>query len=480
MRVSPKWETKCLLPVLGAALGLVFALATGSGVSAEDSAQTGVPNAQARGEGMPTFTKDVAPILFDNCAICHRPGEVAPMSLLSYTDARPWSWAIKEKVVAREMPPWHADPTASLEFGNDRRLTEAQIDTIVAWVDAGAPKGNDADLPPLPQFAEGWLIQDLGEPDVVIEMPVEAQIQAEGEAAYERYYVPVPWTEAKYVQAIESKPGNRRVTHHTVVTLVPRLPAGTRLNERGVAVRDESIPVGTNQFALAQQSVKLTGYAPGKGYKHYPAGAGRLIPPGWYFSFSQHYQPTGKPETDRSLLGLWFHDSPVKMDVNERGASDGVLIVEGLELVAEPGQKRPVVPNIPPYAENWKIVNMKVFPEAVTIFSLSPHMHLRGKDATYVLVRPDGSQETLLTVPRYDFNWQTFYVLAEPLTIPAGSKIVTTGHFDNSLSNRYNPSPDKEVYWAEQSWDEMFVPFYEYGIDLESSANESTQNQRQE
>lgn len=420
-------------------------------------------------EDTPTFAKDVAPILFDNCVVCHREGEVAPMALTSYAAVRPWARAIKDKVVSREMPPWHADPAGSLEFRNDRRLSQVQIDTISAWADGGAPQGNPTDLPGLPPIPAGWQIKDLGEPDAIIRMPVAEEIPASGELAMTNYYIPVPWDEARYARALESKPGNRVVTHHSVAYIRSGLPPGTRLNEKGLAVRDESIEVdGNASFEFAQRSVKLTGYAPGKGYKRYPAGAGRVLPPNWYFVLNQHYQPTGKPETDRSELGLWFHDEAVDTDINEVVASDGVSIVEGREVVAEHGQRRPVVPNIPAFVDDWKIVTMKLFPEDTTVFSLSPHAHLRGKRFTYTLVRPDGTEETLLSVPQYDFNWQTFYELTEPMVFPAGSKLVTVGYYDNSVKNRYNPSPDKEVYWAEQSWDEMFNPFFEYGVDVET------------
>jgi len=420
-------------------------------------------------EETPTFTKDVAPILFTNCVVCHRVGEVAPMALTSYRAVRPWARAIKEKVVSREMPPWHADPAGSLDFKNDRRLSQSDVDTIAAWANGGAPEGNAVDLPALPPIPVGWQIRDLGEPDAVIRMPLPEEIPASGERPMKNYYIAVPWDEPKYARALESKPGNREVTHHTVAYIRSGLPPGTRLDERGLAVRDPSIEVDRNaSFEFAQQSVKLTGYAPGKGYKRYPAGAGRVLPPDWYFVLNQHYQPTGKPETDQSALGLWFHDEPIEIDVNEVGASDGISIVEGTEIVAETGRRRPVVPNIPPFTADWKIVTMKVFPEDTTIFSLSPHAHLRGKSFIYTLVRPDGTEQTLLTVPQYDFNWQTFYELTEPMVFPAGSKLVTVGHYDNSVKNRYNPAPDKEVYWAEQSWDEMFIPFFEYGVEAET------------
>jgi len=287
-------------------------------------------------EEAPTFTKDVAPILFDNCVVCHRVGEVAPMALTSYQAVRPWARAIQDKVVSREMPPWHADPEASLDFRNDRRLSQADVDIIAAWVDRGAPEGNPAELPALPPIQTGWQIRDLGEPDAVIRMPVAEQIPASGELPMTNYYIRVPWDEPRYAQALESKPGNRVAAHHTVAYIRPGLPPGTRLNEKGLAVRDPSIAVDRNaSFEFAQRSVKLTGYVPGQGYKRYPKGAGRVLPPDRYFTLNQHYQPTGKPETDQSELGSWFHDDPIDTDVREIVASDGIAVIEGRELVAE-------------------------------------------------------------------------------------------------------------------------------------------------
>ena len=434
-----------------------------------------VVSSSAVGEEVPTFAKDAAPILFDNCVLCHRDGEVAPMSLTSYRAVRPWARAIRDKVVSREMPPWYADPARSLAFKNDRRLSQEQIQTIATWADAEAPMGNPIDLPDLPSIPVGWQIRDLGEPDAITRMPVPEHIPASGELPMTNYYSPVPWDELKYARALESKPGNRVATHHTVAYIRSGLPPAIRLNDKGLAVRDPSIEVDPNaSFEFTQRSVKLIGYAPGKGYKRYPTGAGRVLPPEWYFVLNQHYQPTGKPETDQSELGLWFHDEPVAIDVHETVASDGIAIVGGSEIVAEVGQRRPVVPNIPPFVDDWKIVTMKVFPEDTIVFSLSPHAHLRGKRFTYTLVGPDGNQQTLLTVPRYDFNWQTFYELTEPMVFPAGSKLVTVGYYDNSVRNRYNPPPDQEVYWAEQSWDEMFNPFFEFGVEAETTAKGST------
>jgi len=209
--------------------------------------------------------KDGAPILFDNCVVCHRDGEVAPMALTSYRAVRPWVRAIKNKVVSREMPPWHADPERSLAFKNDRRLSQEQIQTIATWADARAPLANPIDLPDLLPIPVGWQIRDLGEPDAIIRMPVPEQIPASGELPMTNYYIPVPWEELKYARALESKPGNRVATHHTVAYIRSGLPPGTWLNYKGFAVRDPSIEVDPNaSFEFAQRSVKLTGYAPAR------------------------------------------------------------------------------------------------------------------------------------------------------------------------------------------------------------------------
>src|SRR3954449_4370798 len=183
-------------------------------------------SAHAAAVAVPTFTKDIAPIVFNNCATCHRAGEVAPMTLTSYDDVRPWAKVIKNKVVSREMPPWGADPEHSLKMRNDRSLTQAQIDTIVAWVDGGAPKGSEADLPPMPTFAEGWTFGR--EPDAVLEMPVDFTIPAEGELGVQMFYSKVPWSEDRFAETLEIRPGNRAVVHHAGVFVVD-IPEGASI-----------------------------------------------------------------------------------------------------------------------------------------------------------------------------------------------------------------------------------------------------------
>jgi hypothetical protein len=435
-----------------------------------------------------TFTKDVAPIIFNKCANCHRPGEVAPMSLTSYQEVRPWSKAIREEVIERTMPPWFADPhTSTLKFGNDRQLSQKEIDTIVAWVNAGAPKGDDKDLPPLPKYAPGWT---FGEPDLVIEMPIDFEIPAEGELPMQNFYVPLPFKEERWVEKVELRPGNPAVVHHSIANVV-NLPEGTRI-VNGKAVRDGA-PVsrlnnqsardtgglsegGSREVFLSQDAFtragafKLVGQAPGKGFEQHHPGTAKRILPGMYVQFNMHYQPTGRVEKDRSRLGLWFAKQPVKYEVLTKGVSDTIFIagkelsetrmVNGREV-----KVRGRIPNIPPHVDNWEIAGEVLIKEPITLYAFAPHMHLRGKDIKYTLIWPDGREQVLLNVPKFDFNWQLHYELAEPLKIPAGSKIVALAHYDNSIKNRYNPAPNKEVFWSEQSWDEMFIPWFEYTVD---------------
>jgi len=436
---------------------------------------------------VPTFTKDVAPIVFDKCASCHRPGEVAPMTLLSYDDVRPWAKAIKNKVVAREMPPWFADPDHSLKMRNDRSLSKEQIDTIVRWVDGGAPKGNDADLPPAPKFAEGWTAGR--EPDYILEMPVEFSIPAEGELGVQMFYSPVPFKEDRFAETLEIRPGNRAVVHHAGVFVVD-IPEGAKIVDGRLVLPDgrsatdragetaAASRVNTNDTALPGAN-KLLSWVPGRGVDSHRADIGKRIPAGKYINWQLHYNPTGKPEKDRTRLGIWFNKVPVSHELLIRQAGDPLATTKGglslyraegkeVEYTADEGstaRRRNKTPNIPPYVESWSLTGITPVTEDITLYAMSPHMHLRGKSLKWIIVYPDGREQTILDVPKFDFNWQIQYELAEPLHIPAGSKILGIGFYDNSPKNKWNPAPEKEVYWSEQSWDEMYQPFTEYSVD---------------
>jgi hypothetical protein len=429
----------------------------------------------------PTFAKDVAPIMFNKCATCHRPGEVAPMSLLSFEDARPWAKAIKNKVVSREMPPWGADPAESLPMRNDTSLSQKEIDTIAAWVDAGAQRGNPSDLPPAPKFAEGWTFGR--EPDVVLEMPVEFDIPAEGELGVQMFYSKVPWDEDRFAEVVELKPSNRAVLHHAGIYFVD-IPEGSSLVNGRIVDKDGKVIGDRGSRGLPSTdsglpgSSKLLSWVPGRGLDRHRPNIGKRIPGGKYINWQLHYNPTGKAEKDRTKLGIWFNKVPVTHEVLIRQAGDPLATTKGglsiyraegreVEYKADPGSTRRnrATPNIPPYAENWRLTGITPVTEDITLYAMSPHMHLRGKSLKWVIVYPDGREQTILNVPKFDFNWQFNYELKEPLKIPAGSKILGLGVYDNSVRNKWNPGPHLEVYWSEQSWDEMYQPFTEYSVD---------------
>jgi hypothetical protein len=456
--------------------GVVLAVASISAGSDPVSAQSTVPAAAA-----PTFNKDVAPIVYSKCASCHREGEVAPMSLITYEQVRPWARAIKNKVVAREMPPWGADPKETLPMRNDVSLSDAQIQTLVAWVDAGAPRGNPADLPPAPTFTTGWT--NGSEPDAILEMPVEFDIPAEGELGVQMFYSKVPWNEDRFAEVVELRPGNRAVVHHAGIFFVD-IPEGARLvngrivDSEGKVIGDRgSSGLPSTEGGLPGSS-KLLSWVPGRGLDHHRADVGKRIPAGKYVNWQMHYNPTGKPEKDRSRLGLWFNKVPVTHEVLIRQAGDPLATTKGglslyraeykeVEYKADPSSTRRSrsTPNIPPYVESWSLTGITPVTEDITLYAMSPHMHLRGKSLKWVVTYPDGREQTILSVPKFDFNWQFNYELAEPLKIPAGSKITGVGFYDNSPKNRWNPAPHLEVYWSEQSWDEMYQPFTEYSVD---------------
>ncbi len=430
---------------------------------------------------VPTFTRDVAPVFFEKCSECHRPGQIAPMSLLSYTEARPWAKAIARAVAARDMPPWRADPAHSLPFKTDSSLTQAEIATIVAWAGGGAPKGNDTDLPPVPAFADDarWT---HGEPDYIFELPFEVAIPAEGEIDEFSVYSKIPFEEDRFVEVLEFRPSALGVLHHAGAFIVD-LPDGAQIVDgRLIEAEDPSERSERRDvqrvFAVAGTS-KLISYVPGRGLERHRPGTGKRIPAGKYIRWEMHYQTNGRPMSDRTQLGVWFNTKAVTHEVlNRSGTGRETYIVEGKEIPlrqAEDGrQRRGPIPNIPPYVESWAITQIQPVPEPVTLYGMSPHMHLRGKDIRYVLTYPDGRDQTILWVPNYSFEWQHYYELETPLRIPAGSKLTATAHYDNSLNNRYNPAPHLEVYWAEQSWDEMFSPQIRITVDSQDLTKTET------
>jgi hypothetical protein len=450
----------------------------------------------------PTFNKEVAPILFRHCANCHRPGEVgSKLSLLSYDTARPWAESIKQQVLRRQMPPWPADSSQSLKFRNDPRLSSQEIDTLVAWVNAGAPKGSDADLPPVPSFPQGWLHPKGLAPDLVIPLR-EFHLPAEGEIPYVRYLVKVPFSEDKWIVALQVRPGNRAVVHHMAITEIALDKGVTPDDLDRLAQRARQLGLGSASIAThpavadpANPAVydMLGVYTPGTNFEMYEDGSAKVLKGGenMYFNFNIHYQTTGRPETDQSMLALWFRPDSPQHQVYRVPASAETIIADGRELLTDaPGQKAEgtgvAIPPIPPYAENYEVIGITAYPGPVTIYQLQPHAHLRGKDFHYAVVYPDGREQSVLSVPKYDFHWQLAYELDKPLNLPAGSKLVVTAHYDNSLKNEHlqhhhgdsedkHFGPDREVYFREanQSWDEMFTPFIQYSDDSQNPTGQA-------
>jgi hypothetical protein len=409
------------------------------------------------------------------------------MSLISYEDVRPWAKAIQRRVVAREMPPWGANPDFGA-FKDDRSLNKQQIDTIVKWVEAGAPKGNDTDLPAVPKFATGWI---HGEPDAVVEMPVEFPLPAEGEVPVTDFFVPVPFDHDVYVKGLEVRPGTPGVVHHAGVYVIDKIPEGAKLVNGRILDANGKI-MTRNQVAKAnggsstQEIQKLLSYVPGRGYEEYQGDAGQLIKAGSLINFYMHYQPSGQPSKDRTRIGLYF--AKAGAEVHHQiyhafgAAGPTTYIVQGQEVIPKSQQDEGGVdlPHIPPYVDNFKVVSVHSITEPITLYGLTPHLHLRGKSMRYTLTLPDGTEEVLLDVPHYDFNWQIYYELKQAKHIPAGSKITVVTLFDNSVKNKYNPAPEKEVWWSEQSWDEMYAPQARITVDSRDLRKKDTTQQKQQ
>jgi mono/diheme cytochrome c family protein len=388
-----------------------------------------------------TYAKDVAPIIQKNCVVCHRAGEVAPMSFTNYKEVRPWAKAIREKVVTRAMPPWFADP-AHGDFSNDPRLSQKEIDAIVAWVEDGAKEGDPKDLPPAPKYTEGW---QIGKPDVVLTMPAEYSVPAEGVIPYKYFAVPTNFTDDKYVQFAEIRQGNRRIVHHVIIDV--RYPEHGKLPAPGEIPPNELFSArGARGERPADSDGRLVGWAPGEAPLILRPGQAKLIKKGSVLVFQIHYVTTGESGTDRTSVGLIFSKDPVEKRVITAGASQGNFV-------------------IPPGDPNYEVKSEFTFKEDSHIDSLHPHMHVRGKDFKYTLVYPDGTSKVLLSVPRWDFGWQMTYVFKEEVAAPKGSKLMCVAHYDNSINNKFNPDPTKEVRWGAQTWEEMMIGYLDYTLD---------------
>jgi peroxiredoxin len=366
---------------------------------------------QSHPAGTVTYAREVSRILQKRCQECHRPGEIGPFSLLTYDKARAWADTIREVLREERMPPWYADGRYG-KFANDRRLPPEEVETLLAWIQAGCPKGDDQDLPPPVEFVKGWKI---GKPDAVFHMAKAFDVPATGVLDYMRFSVDPGFKEDVWVQAAECRPGNRAVVHHILVYIdVPGRP---------ICDKD-----GT--------AAMLAGWAPGDMPGVYPPGTAKRIPAGSKLIFEVHYTPNGTAQTDCSSVGLRYAKGPPERIVETN-------ILANLRL------------RVPPRVANHEAKFDFTFRDDALVLSFMPHMHLRGTSAKYVATYPDGRTETLLSVPDYDFNWQSVYRFAQPRRMPRGTKLTWIGHWDNSADNPRNPDPSKEVIWGLQTWDEM-------------------------
>ena len=405
--------------------------------------------AQTSSSAVPTFSKDVAPILYKNCASCHRPGEIAPMSLLTYEQVRPWAKSIREKVSLGQMPPWHSvDPRG--KFLNDRRLTDQEKDTLVRWAGGGAPQGDPKDLPAVPKFSEGW---EIGTPDVVLSMTKPHEVPATGTIAYQYFSIPTNFTEDKWVQAVEVRPGVRSVVHHILVFC--REPGATRApaaftsvvpDPKEIEARRPHPGGGNRPAGDGLPGTLIATTAPGTNAMTFEPGEAIRIKAGATLVLQVHYTANGKPSTDVSSVGMIFAKQPPRVEVRNSAFTNALL-------------------DLPAGAADTQVDAAIQFTQDAHITAIFPHTHLRGKSWEYRLVYPDGRSEQVLSVPKYDFNWQTYYIFATPLAVPKGSRLEATAHYDNSAANKWNPDPTVEVKWGEQTWQEMQYTGITFAVD---------------
>lgn len=430
---------------------------------------------------VPTYSHDVAPILYKHCAACHHSNDIAPMSLMTYQEVKPWAAAIKEAVLTRNMPPWKADPHVG-KWSNDPSLTPGEIAILKAWAEGGKPEGNPKDRPIAPVFEEGW---HAGKPDVVFSIPEVKIVGAAGTDEYRQITVPTNFTEDRWVVSAELRAGNRKVVHHAHVFVVdppdpnamakPKAapvhdpakefgawvkiksdnltvvrPEAPVIND-GCAIDDNAIFPGSTKSDLGSL---ISSYLPGREADVYPEGTARLVKAGSKLNFSIHYARSGKPETDITSVGIVFAKAPPRTIARRIDLSNHMFM-------------------IPAGATDHEVTECHTFQKDMLITSLTPHMHLRGKSMKIELTYPDGRSTTVLNVPQYNFNWQITYRTADPVYLPKGTRLKITAKFDNSKNNPMNPDPTRNIRWGEASESEMMDGWIEY-IDAKPTPVAST------
>jgi hypothetical protein len=391
----------------------------------------------------PTFYRDVLPILQQHCQRCHRPGEIAPMPLVTYAQTKPWGRLIAENARSKRMPPWFADPCCG-HFADDPSLTEREIATLSAWAEAKAPEGNPHEAPPPPAWTEGW---NIAEPDRIIQMPKPVAIPADGDVEYTYQIVPTGFAEDECIQMSEIRPSSRQYVHHAVVYIRP--PDSKWL--RGAPLNATFTASSLNDPALRHQAHEtdsdlLLVYAPGSSPDRWPDDMAKFIPAHSDLVFQMHYTTNGQAGEDQTSVGLVFSKRPPRQRV----------------LTLQLANDHDPIP-IPPNTDNYRVEVHGSFPNDATLLSFFPHMHLRGKRFEYNLVGRDHTTETLLHV-NYDFYWQLSYRLAQPHPVKAGTELQAIAWYDNSANNPHNPDPDSPVAWGDQTYNEMMVGFFDVAV----------------
>lgn len=397
-------------------------------------AQQSSPSASAAeppaGAAAPTFNQDVAPILFKSCTECHRPGQMAPMSLLDYESARPWARSIKQQVSNRTMPPWGADPHIG-RFANDPSLTDDEIARIVRWVDSGAQRGVEPPPAP-PAYADGW---QIGTPDLIVSMDKAFPIPATGLIEYQYFQIPTNLAEDRWVQGIEVRPGDSRAVHHLRVFAQGAEPDGRKLPKPGERLCVDEV-CGNLEPPLLGWGPNLASIAVGTRPETYPLGAAKRLKAGSVLTLHVHYTTYGEASQDRTQVGFIFAKTPPSVELKT------------VSLAQEQFA-------IPPGAGAHAVEGTVEFLEDVRVYSLGPHAHLRGKSWQFWLTTPDGQKREVLSVPKFDFDWQLHYLFADPLVVPAGSRLTGRAVYDNSKENRFNPDANATVRWGNLTVDEM-------------------------
>jgi hypothetical protein len=421
--VDPKTWTVAYRGAVAGAGKALDALSAGQQVAvAAGPASKGAPIAfPERGATQVSYTKDIAPILEAKCVACHEEGGIGPFAMTNYAMVKGFAPMIREVIRTDRMPPYHADPHVG-KFSDDQRLTSDQVKTLVHWIEAGSPRGDGPDpLGAVKRVAKEW---PLGKPDLLINVPAYT-IPASGVVDYQRPAVASPLTEGKWVRAATVKPGSRQGVHHLLTGWMAEMPADGRSSE--------------TKWAASLGA----GYAVGAESNMEPANAGVYLPPGGAIGFQAHYTPFGKEVVDKSQIALYFYDKPPELIMHSVVVIDNTIV-------------------IPPNEGRHKEVAYVTFPHDALLYSAFPHAHYRAYSSDLWIRYPDGKEKLLLSLPRYDFNWQRSYTFAEPIKVPAGSKLIAHYVYDNSKRNPSNPDPNRQITWGEQSWEEMLFTSLSY------------------